>query len=76
MVSTAMKERFERGLDRLSPEQQWRVLGFVEGLSASKPEPTPGSVFLRFAGVISAEDGEAMERAIEEGCERVDEGDW
>jgi hypothetical protein len=36
----------------------------------------PGKELLRFAGILTPEEAELMERAIEEGCERVDQGDW
>jgi hypothetical protein len=35
-----------------------------------------GKELLRFAGAISAEDLDAMEKSIEEGCERVVPGEW
>jgi hypothetical protein len=39
-------------------------------------EETPGRGLLRFAGVISPEEGELMKRAIEDACERVDTNEW
>jgi hypothetical protein len=35
-----------------------------------------GRQLLRFAGAIPPEDLALMERAIEEGCERIDGDDW
>ena len=72
--------------ERLSPDDQRRVLEFVRGLAqtrknrfsslprATPPPGTPGKDLLRFK--LPIEDVEAMERAIEKDCERVDPDEY
>lgn len=43
---------------------------------ACTPEGTPGYALLRFSGIITEEDAQAMGQAIEEGCEQVDIDEW
>jgi hypothetical protein len=71
-----IKQEILKELDRLSPELQRQVLDFVRALSPSVPEGVPGKELLRFAGILTPEEAELMEQAIEEGCERVEPGEW
>ncbi len=41
-----------------------------------KPRGVPGKKLLRFAGTMSHEDAETITKAIEEGCENIDEEGW
>ena len=50
---------------------QRRVLEFAHALATSEPKGVPGASLLRFAGTISKEDLDLMEKAIEEDCEKV-----
>ena len=59
-------------LDRDSKES---VLAFMQTLNRSKTG-TSGNVVASFAGKIPAEELEAMQVAIEAGCEQVDSEDW
>ena len=43
---------------------------------ACTPEGTPGCELLRFSGIITEEDAQAMSQAIEEGCEQVNTDEW
>jgi hypothetical protein len=65
---------------QLTPAQQQAVLSFARAL---QPTPTsalpPGarlSDLLQFAGSIPSEELKQMERAIEDGCERVNADAW
>lgn len=51
--------------DRESPGQDFAT--------RATPGPATGHSILKLFGSISPEDAEAMSRAIEEGCERVDD---
>ena len=66
-------------VERLSPDNQRRVLEFAQELAQTHytlaslprtplPPGTPGSVLMRFK--LPLEDVEAMERALED-CERI-----
>ncbi|RKO65747.1 hypothetical protein D7024_01365 [Desulfofundulus salinus] len=63
-------------VNRLPFHFQKRVLEFARALRFTLNEGTPGRDLLRFAGVISPEEGELMKRAIEDACERVDANEW
>ena len=71
-----LEQAVVNSLSRLSPMQQREVLDFADFLAQKKLEGTPGEVLASFAGRISKEDVELMEKAIEEGCGRVNPDDW
>jgi hypothetical protein len=77
MVDKAIQEALIERLDKLPVNQQRLVLRYATSLQATElPRGTPVKNLLRFAGTISREDGEAMLKAIEEGCEQVDPNEW
>jgi len=63
-------------LKALPYEQQWRVLEFARSLATSVPRGAPGQRLLSFAGMIPPDDLQAMQQAIEDGCEQVDANGW
>ena len=75
-MSASIKQEIIEQLDKLPLELQRRVLDFAHALVMSTPRGTPGKDLLRFAGMIDEEDLKAIEKAIEEGCERIDESKW
>jgi hypothetical protein len=72
-MSASIKQEIIKQLDKLPLELQRRVLDFAHALVMSTPRGMSGKDLLRFAGIIDEEDLKAMEKAIEEGCERIDE---
>lgn len=75
-MTDAIKEQIIRRLDGLPDEEQRRALDFVRSLSATTPKGVSGRSLLRFAGAFEPEEARSMSEAIEEGCERVDAGEW
>jgi len=75
-MANSVTQQIIRQLDRLSSEHQRRVLDFTQELNHRKPKGTAGKRLLRFAGIMKPDDILAMRKAIEEGCERVNAGDW
>jgi hypothetical protein len=71
MSDLSIKQEIVRELDRLPIELQRRVLDFTQTLVLSLPKGAPGKQLLRFAGILEAEDAQAMIQAIEVGCEQV-----
>ena len=63
-------------LRTLPDDKQQEVLRFVRELKASTLQGVPGQRILRFAGAIPKADLDAMRRAIDAGCERVDTDEW
>jgi len=76
MSATPIKQEIVEELEKLTPELQLQVLNFVRKLRLSPAEGVPGRELLPFAGILTPEEAELMERATEEGCERVDQGEW
>ncbi len=74
-MTDAIRDQIIRQLDGLSDRDQRRALSFVRSLSAA-PEGVSGGNLLRFAGAFEPEEARRMSEAIEEGCERVDAGEW
>lgn len=75
MSQTLQKDILDQ-LDKLPPEQQRKVLDFARSLSKANPVGKAGEELLGFAGIMDAEDTEAMSQAIEEGCEQVNINEW
>jgi hypothetical protein len=76
MINPSFERELHSQLDLLSPEQQQKVLRFAEELVRTLPEGQKGSSYLSFAGSIVKEDVVHMDKAIEDGCERVDADEW
>lgn len=71
-MDTPIIDKVIEQLRAMPYELQWRVLEFTRALTLSTPRGVPGQQLLRFAGGLSPEDAQALRRAIEEGCEQVD----
>ena len=63
-------------LHRLPESQQQRVLEFARELADIKLQGIPGANLIAFGGLISTDDLQRMQDAIEEGCEAVNLGEW
>ncbi|HEX8213341.1 MAG TPA: hypothetical protein VF584_24415 [Longimicrobium sp.] len=74
-MKTQEKEIHER-LAALTPADQDRVLGYIRQISGEPLRGEPGHNLLRFAGIWTDEEADAVSRAIEEGCETVDLDSW
>jgi hypothetical protein len=75
MTGSSIAQAILDELRHLDRDQQQRVLDFAQSL-VTKPRGVPGAALLRFAGTIPEEDVRTMEKAIEAGCEQVDEREW
>jgi hypothetical protein len=76
VVKPALQRELMDQLSRLAEEHQERVLEFARSLASKPPIGRPGQDWLGWSGLIPAQDLREMERAIEEGCERIDENGW
>lgn len=72
MLQTSIKEDIVSMLDKLTPEEQRKVLDFTRSIYTRLPEGISGIDFRQFAGLFPAEDLAEMAAAIEEGCENID----
>ncbi len=59
----------------LNTDDEKIFLEFEDIINQSKKAEKKFSAY-DFAGIISKEDGELMEKAIEEGCEKIHPDDW
>lgn len=74
-----IKQQIMDAVERLSLEQQNRVLELAQALgTAARPPGTSGETLLTHSADFHFEPGEldAMMRAIEDGCERIDADGW
>jgi len=69
-MSQKIRDQILEQVDRLNDPQQRQLLEFARRLAALAA--VPGRDLLRFSGSIDQGDLEAMRRAIEDGCEKVD----
>jgi hypothetical protein len=72
---SALEEEIHERLKMLRPEQREQVLEYTRSLNHKSPRGTPLVALRPFLGIWSAEEAEAIERAIEEACERVDDNE-
>lgn len=72
-VQLSIREQLAQQIDRLTEEQQKRLLETAKAIA--RPKGIPGSALLKFAGRIPADDVERMEKAIED-CEQIDPDGW
>ena len=75
-MSPELKQQILDELDRLDSEQQKRVLDYAHELAVRHPRGVPGKKLLMFSAAFDPSDLDAMRRAIEDGCERVDLNGW
>ncbi len=74
MAHSPIAEQIAQQIDRLSPEQQERVLAFIRALSQASPQP--GRQVMHLAGTIDAADLDIMRQVADEACEQVDPDAW
>jgi hypothetical protein len=73
-MSQNIRDQIVEEVERLNAPQQRQVLEFARRLAG--PPGVPGRELLRFSGSIDLADLEAMQKAIEDGCEQVDASAW
>ena len=76
MINMTVEKQLREQLEDLPAEQQHQVLEFARSLVKAKGHGVPGKDLLRFAGAIEAEDLIDIEKAIHEGCEKVNLDEW
>ncbi len=76
MIDTTVQKQLREQLEHLPAAQQQQVLEFARSLVKEKDRGVPGRDLLKFAGAIEAEDIIIIERAIHEGCEKVNLDEW
>jgi hypothetical protein len=73
-MSQTIKEQIIEQVDRLDEHRCKQVLDFARRLAA--PAGTPGRTLMGFVGSIDPVDLDAMAKAVQEGCEKVDPNAW
>jgi hypothetical protein len=74
----SLKDQIIDELDKLTPDQQEKLLNFTKRLQATSPTPTSGDLLLAHIDTFSFDpnDLDEIAKAIEEGCEKVDLDGW
>jgi hypothetical protein len=75
MTTSEFKQEAMKRIDRIPPERYEAALTRLNEI-VERPQGTPGRELLKYAGSLSPEAADEIERAIEEGCEQVDHGGW
>ncbi|MBT9166242.1 MAG: hypothetical protein DDT25_00925 [Chloroflexi bacterium] len=75
-TSSVIVQQIMKHIDQLPLDLQQRVLDFTQALVPSASQGVPGKQLAHFAGLIELDDIQAMSRAIEAGCERIDANEW
>ena len=71
-----LKQEVLQAMNQLPEERQRQVLNFAKSLSPYHPVGISGRQLLHFAGILTAQEAQALSTAVEEGCERVDLNEW
>ena len=71
MVDVALQSQLLQTLDKLPAASQRAVFEFARGLQETTTG-TPYSRVKNLIGTLPADEADVMEKAIEEGCERID----
>ncbi|HGJ65484.1 TPA: hypothetical protein ENS27_08865 [bacterium] len=75
-MSASIKQEIIEQIDKMPIDLQKRVLDFAHALVLSEPKSIPGRDLLKFVGIMTPEEAEEMAKAIEDGCEQIDESGW
>ncbi len=76
MVDAKIQRDLLGMLESMSLEQQRSVLRFAYGISGTLGAGKPGCELISFAGSLAVDEADRMEKAIEEGCEQVNDDEW
>jgi hypothetical protein len=73
-VTKTVKDEIIDQVNRLDAPQQQKVLDYARRLTVAAG--TPGRDLMPFVGSIDPADLDAMSRAIQEGCEKIEPNGW
>lgn len=73
-MNKSLRDEIIEQVDRLAGTQQRQVLDFARKLHSTVA--VPGRDLLRFAGSFSPADLSEIQKAIQEGCEKVEPDAW
>ena len=76
MTRLEIAQRIQQSLAMLNKEQQLSLLEYIETLISKTKVKNTANPLLQFAGSIPKDDVALMQKAIEEGCENIDENEW
>ena len=75
MKRTDYRARINRAIKELNDEQHRQLLEFIDSM-LSGGKAFSGKRLASFAGKIDKDDLRRMEKAIEDGCEKVNPNEW
>lgn len=74
-MSIDLSEQIHAAILDLDPKVHPRVLKYLRSLS-HRPQGTPLSAVVSVTIGISSDDLDLMQNAVDDGCERIDSGEW
>ena len=75
LVAMSQLENIVEDLKSLPPDKLQQAAAYIQGLKRISPEERR-AILARTAGSLSREVADEIEKAIEEGCEKLDESHW
>jgi hypothetical protein len=75
MLNRSLQEELAKEMEQLPPPLQRKVVDFAHSLAHRRPRGTPGKQLLKFAGILTPEEGKEMMDAIED-CKQIDPNEW
>jgi hypothetical protein len=75
MTPAEIQHMLHEEIDKLSAAEQMRLLAAARQMHTETPKGTPWSEIKHLAGILPDEDAEEITKAIEEGCENIDD-EW
>lgn len=75
-MASDLREQINATLDRLTPDQQKKVLDFTTLIASNRPVGVPGKALRPFFGILTNEEADEMIRVIDEDCGRINENEW
>lgn len=76
MNQSSVEELLHEHVLQLSLGQKRQVLDFARALAVARPIGVPGHSLLQFAGHFEEDELSAIDRAIQNACEKVDPDGW
>ncbi len=76
IVSPDVQKQIIDLLNKLSAEQQRRVVEYARTMTGLRPPGTPGRDLAHLAGSLDDASAKEMMEIIERDCERIDPDDW
>ncbi|HOO72238.1 MAG TPA: hypothetical protein PK926_10795 [Spirochaetota bacterium] len=76
MIRPEIKKKLINDMEKLPLDLQKKVQDFAHALASVQTKGKSGKDLLKFAGTLSDAEAHQILEVIEDGCEKVDNGEW